>query len=666
MTRVPRTPALLCLTLAATLALLAVAGLQPLGGVPSALDALHAPAQPPSMQALLLSQSWWPRLVLALLAGAGLALSGELLQLLLRNPLASESTLGISSGASLALMLATLLAPGALAIGPEWIGTLGAGLTLLLAAGLCWRQGLDPLALIVVGMTLNLMLGGLATMLLLFHHEALSGLLIWGAGSLAQPGWDGVRFVALRLLVALVCVLPMLRALRLMQLDEATLRSLGVSARPLMLGGLLVAVFLVGSLVSRVGAIGFVGLAAPHVMKLAGASGLASRLPLSMLFGGLLLACADLLVQAIGSGLTTFVPTGAVTAALGVPLLLWLLTRLRLPAQPGAATGAAPMRTASAPALYGAGAALVAAVLLALSFGQQLQGWHWQAPFGAASLEWRLPRVVAAGCGGGLLALAGTVLQRLTGNPMASPELLGVSSSSAIALVLGVFLLRQPSYPQLAGLALLGAGAALLLILLLNRRNRFSAQGVLLTGIALGALYEATRSLLLADGDPRGQQVTAWLSGSTYYVSAGGAGLLLALSAALAPLAFLCRRWLDLLPLGEGPAQAVGVPLQRARLLLLLLAAAFSALATLVVGPLSFVGLMAPQLARSLGLRRASSQLAAAALIGSALMVLADWAGRQVLFPQEVPAGLMASLVGGAYFLWGTWRWRRRGAAPAA
>ncbi|WP_298014141.1 Fe(3+)-hydroxamate ABC transporter permease FhuB [uncultured Castellaniella sp.] len=660
MTATPRTAILICAGLAFLLAMLAAVSLQPLGGMSAALAALRAASPANAAVAeLLLSQSWWPRLVLALLAGGGLALAGELLQLLLRNPLASAATLGISSGASVALMLATLFAPSLLAQGREWAAMLGAGLTLALVFRLSWRHGLDPLVLIVVGMTLNLLLGGLSIVLLLFNHEALSGLLIWGAGSLAQQGWDGVRFLAPRLLICVLCLLPLLRPLRLATLDDVTLHGLGLPVRHLRLIGLGIAVFLAGSLVSGVGVIGFVGLAAPNIMKLAGAPRLASRLPLSMLFGALLLACADQLVQAYASEVSAFVPTGAVTAALGVPLLLWLLTRLRLPTAPGAAGDARmPFQHGAARGMAWLGVLLLLALLLALSFGQLLHGWHWQAPFGSNSLQWRLPRVIAAGCGGVLLALSGTILQRLTGNPLASPELLGVSSGSAIALLLGVFLLRQPGYLALSGMALLGAGAALLLILASNRRNRYSPQGILLTGIALGALYEALRSLLLADGDPRGQQVTAWLSGSTYYASASMSWLLLALVAAALPLAAATSRWQDLFPLGQPTVHALGVPVHKARVAMLLIAAASSALATLVVGPLSFVGLIAPHMARALGFRRAREQLTAAALMGAIVMILADWMGRQILFPQEVPAGLMASLAGGSYFLWQIRRWR--------
>jgi iron complex transport system permease protein len=115
--------------------------------------------------------------------------------------------------------------------------------------------------------------------------------------------------------------------------------------------------------------------------------------------------------------------------------------------------------------------------------------------------------------------------------------------------------------------------------------------------------------------------------------------------------ALLWRRWLDLLPLGPSSAASLGVPLKSARLALFCLAGLLSAVATLGVGPLSFVGLMAPHLAREAGLTRALPQMAGAALLGGALMVLADWLGRTVLFPYQIPAGLMSALVGAPFLM---------------
>ena len=127
----------------------------------------------------------------------------------------------------------------------------------------------------------------------------------------------------------------------------------------------------------------------------------------------------------------------------------------------------------------------------------------------------------------------------------------------------------------------------------------------------------------------------------------------LATAALMLALSPLVARWLDLLPLGQGPASALGVGVNRVRLILLGLVAVLTAFATLIVGPLSFAGLLAPHLARMLGLTRALPHLVGAALIGAILMASADWLGRQILFPQEIPAGLVSALLGGAYFMWG-------------
>ena len=130
-----------------------------------------------------------------------------------------------------------------------------------------------------------------------------------------------------------------------------------------------------------------------------------------------------------------------------------------------------------------------------------------------------------------------------------------------------------------------------------------------------------------------------WLSGSTYSVEPAQALRTALVAAGLMVLAPLCRRWLTILPLGGATARSVGIALTPARLTILLLAAVLTAMATLTVGPLSFVGLMAPHMARMLGFRRALPQMVIAALLGGLLMVFADWCGRMLLFPYQIPLG---------------------------
>lgn len=623
-------------------------------GLGVSLEALWAPDTEDIPQ-LLLHFTWWPRLCMALLAGAGLALAGVLMQQVLRNPLASPTTLGVASGANLALMAATLLAPGLLTFGREWVALAGGGAAVALVFALAWRRGLAPMVVVLAGLVVNLYLGALGTALLLFNHETLAGLLIWGAGSLAQNGWDDVLTLLPHWLIGLAAALLLLKPLNVLELDDASAKSLGISLKYLRFAGLGLAVFITGSVVSVVGIIGFIGLAAPNIVRMAGARRLGERVGYSMALGAVLLATTDLALQHLSGILPTLLPTGAVTGALGAPLLLWLIPRLKLQGDrpPQAPTAFLKRHPHPARLALWLAAGLLLAAILGLGWGQGSAGWYWLSLDDLAVLDWRSPRVLAAAASGLMLALAGTLLQRLSANPMASPEVLGVSGGCAIALIVAIYTLPAPSSATLIAIGTLGSLVTLAGLVALNRKSGFLPDRLLLTGVAITALFDAVRSVLLAGGDPRGQQVIAWLAGSTYYVDLPSAFIVGGIAIVLAAISLPFARWLDLLPLGAPTARALGVGLDRARLVLLLLVALLTACATLVVGPLSFVGLLAPHMARLVGFSRARWHLLGAGLIGMLLMVLADWVGRQAMFPYEVPAGLIATLIGGAYFMWG-------------
>ncbi|MDD0843573.1 Fe(3+)-hydroxamate ABC transporter permease FhuB [Pseudomonas sp. Gutcm_11s] len=614
-------------------------------------QAMISPAEG-DMQQLILHFSWLPRLFMALLCGAVLALAGTLMQQVLRNPLASPTTLGVSSGAQFGLLVATLWAPWALDYGREWVALAGGGIAAALVFALAWRRGLAPLTLILAGLVVTLYLSALNVTLMLVQQQDLNAVFIWGSGSLSQNSWSGVQFLIPRLALGVLLLLPLLRPLALLELDDSGVKSLGVPLRFLRFVTLSLSVYLAACVVSTVGVIGFIGLAAPALVRLLGARTLAQRLIWAPLLGGLLLCVTDLGIQRLAGSLAELVPTGAATALLGAPLLLWLLPRLRLAGgQPQSgdsqhfARHPFPARRLVPMALL-----LGAGLLMALGLGRGLDGWQWNLG-DLAVLDWRWPRVMAAAAAGCMLALAGCMIQRLTGNPMSSPEVLGISAGAALGLIALLFLL--PYSGPLAQLALggLGAGLTLLLLLGLSRRSGFAPEKVLLIGISITALFDALQVILLAGGDPRGQNLLGWMSGSTYFVGPQMAIWVLVCSLILLAAALPFGRWLELLPLGEGTPRALGVPLGRSRFVLLLLAALLTAGATLIVGPLSFIGLLAPHLARLLGLARAVPQMLGAALLGALVMVAADWLGRTALFPAQLPAGLLASLLGGAYFM---------------
>ncbi|NOI75747.1 Fe(3+)-hydroxamate ABC transporter permease FhuB [Vibrio coralliilyticus] len=611
-----------------------------------------------SPESVRLHLTWWPRFFTTLIAGAALAAAGVLMQQVLRNPLASPSTLGVASGASFALMMATLYAPWLLTFSKSLIALLGGVGTMALVFALSWRRALSPTVVVVSGLVINLYFGAVSTVLLMMNQDKLAGLMIWGAGSLVQTGWSDIAYLAPRLGLAIGISFLFVKPLTLLELSEEGAKSLGVSLAKLRVICLGLAVLLTSWVVAKVGVIGFVGLAAPAIARATGVHRLVPKLIVSMLLGGLLLTLTDLLIQQLPGIAAMIVPTGAATAALGAPLLLWLLPRLSMRSQTQTQTvmtrHSEQVKSLNHHAIALAALVIPVALFIFSTTSIQSSGWQWLVFSGEWNLlEWRWPRLVAAALAGVMLAIAGTVIQRLSGNPMASPEVIGISSGTALGLIIAMFSGIGVSLVGLYLGGLVGAMASLSVIVLLNRKSGFQPERVLLTGVAITALMNAVQSFVLAGGDPRSYQVLAWLSGSTYFVTEATLLPLAVATFVLVGFSFLTARWLDILPLGEASSRALGVKVGQARGLLLLLVALLTVSATLVVGPLSFIGLMAPHLARLFGFSRAREHLICSALVGMGLMLLADWLGRQMLYPQEIPAGLVASLIGGMYLMWG-------------
>lgn len=616
------------------------------------LAALLAPAEADPRQ-LLFHYSFLPRIVLSLIGGAALSLAGAVFQQVLRNPLAEPATLGVSAGAQLALAIAMLWAPGLLGLAPEGIALAGSGAAMALVLALGIGARMSAVSLVLAGLMVSLLCGAIGAMLIVLNHDYLASLFIWQSGSLAQNGWAPAHHLLVEALaLAAMCAL-FVRPLELIGLEDGGARSLGVPVG-LMRGAMLaLAVALSAVVTAAVGVIGFVGLAAPALARLLGARTLRQRLLWAPALGACLLALTDQVVQAL-TFLPRELPAGAATGLLGAPLLLWLLPRLRMHAPPAGLP--APPRRLSPPAttaLLGCGLVLlVLMTVLSLSFGRAPQGWYLA---GAAELEmlwpWRAPRVAAALACGAMLAAAGALMQRLTGNPMASPEVMGISAGASVGVILLMLLVPGFDPAWIMAAAGLGALATLAPLLAVSGRAGFSPDRLLLAGIALATFMSAAASVMLGIGDPRTASLIAWMSGSTYAVTEEQAQAACAVAVLLLAAAPLATRWLDILPFGPSTASALGVHVGAARLALLLLIAALTATATLIVGPLSFVGLLAPHMMRMAGVGRPLPHLFAAALAGALIMVLADWLGRNILFPWQVPAGLIAALIGAPYVL---------------
>ncbi|RPH24065.1 iron-hydroxamate transporter permease subunit [Citrobacter youngae] len=606
-----------------------------------------------AIEQMVFHYSLLPRLAISLLVGAGLGLVGVLFQQVLRNPLAEPTTLGVATGAQLGITVTTLWAiPGALTT--QFAALAGACVVGALVFGVAWGKRLSPVTLILAGLVVSLYCGAINQLMVIFHHDQLQSMFLWSSGTLTQTDWSGVQRLWPQLLGGVMLTLLLLRPMTLMGLDDGVARNLGLALSLARLASLTLAIVLSALLVNAVGIIGFIGLFAPLLAKMLGARRLLARLMLAPLIGALILWLSDQIILWL-TRVWMEVSTGSVTALIGAPLLLWLLPRLRSMSAPdmNASNRIAAERQHVLMFALAGGAILLLTVIVALAFGRDAHGWTWAS--GAMLDElmpWRWPRILAALVAGVMLAVAGCIIQRLTGNPMASPEVLGISSGAAFGVVLMLFLVPGNAFGWLMPAGSLGAAATLLIIMIAAGRGGFSPHRMLLAGMALSTAFTMLLMMLQASGDPRMAGVLTWISGSTYNATGEQVlrtGIVMVILLAMTPL---CRRWLTILPLGGDTARAVGMAITPSRVGLLLLAAGLTATATMTIGPLSFVGLMAPHIARMMGFRRAMPHMLISALAGGVLLVFADWCGRMVLFPYQIPAGLLSTFIGAPYFIY--------------
>lgn len=599
-------------------------------------------------QQVILAYAVLPRAAVAIFAGAALGLAGALLQRLLSNPIADPSTLGVSSGAQLAIVTATLFFPALLDEFRWAVALAGAGLATAIVFLLGWRSRLEPVTMVISGLLVGVTCNAISAAMTLSQGEYLMSLVTWNGGSLSQQDWSSAKVLAVQFVIGLVAAIMLSRPLTLIGLGDSSARALGVPLAWLRVAVVMVAVTLTASVAANVGLVSFIGLAAPAIVRGLGVRKPGTVLVAAPLAGAILLWLCDGGVQWLGSGLGETFPTGAVTALIGGPLLLWLIPRVRSSASAGGSS--AIFARASATKAMFLLALLAIAAFLALSLVRTPDGWSLLTGRDFVELlPLRWPRLLAAAAAGSLLAMAGAILQRLTGNPLASPEVVGVSGGAGIGFAIALTLFATPNNFQLLVCAAIGAFAAMIVVLSFASQRHLSPNRLLLAGISVSSFASAVLSVFLAIGDQRSWQILAWLGGSSASATPDTGIFLAVLGVCVTLAALLLTRWLTILPLGQTTPVSLGLPVGMARMSTILLACIASAAASLLVGPLSFVGLMAPHMTRRMGFDRAASHVLASAILGALLMTIADLGARNATFPYELPLGLFAALVGAPY-----------------
>lgn len=285
-------------------------------------------------------------------------------------------------------------------------------------------------------------------------------------------------------------------------------------------------------------------------------------------------------------------------------------------------------------------------------------------------VEFRLPRIVLALFVGMALAVSGAILQGITKNPLASPDLIGLTAGASFAVVLFLTLFTNANNSLTVGIqwlplaAFLGATLTALIVFFLSWKNGIAPLRLLLIGIAVSAFMHAGTTVWILMGPIyQASQATIWTTGSIYGANWSQVTVLMPLAILLIAVSLLLRKQMNILELGDDIAKGVGSHVQLNRIILLLISTGLTGIAVAFAGGIGFVGLIAPHIARRIVGPRFESMVLFSAGIGALLVILADWIARVAFAPIEVPAGVWTAAVGAPYFIFLLLTGRRKGGA---
>lgn len=266
----------------------------------------------------------FPRIIISMLAGAAIAVSGVLFQAVLKNPLADPGIIGISSGASFAAVLITAFAPGLYFFTPMF-AFLGGVLAFFLVYSLSWKGGLSPLRIILVGVAVNAMFTGLSDTLNSMNGGNMSGVASIVNGNITMKTWEDVQTLLPYVIAGLILALLFCQVCNLLALEDKTARSLGVNVNTMRIIISLIAVLLASISTAVAGAISFLGLIVPHIGRLLVGSDHKKLIPFSMLFGAFTYLLADTIGRTIASPYE--VSASVIMSVVGGPFFIILLRR---------------------------------------------------------------------------------------------------------------------------------------------------------------------------------------------------------------------------------------------------------------------------------------------------------------------------------------------------
>lgn len=595
-----------------------------------------------------------PRFVIGCLAGSALAIAGMLMQTLTKNPLASASTLGIHAGTYFFIVAAAIAFPSVSSTGSLLVAFIGG----LIAASIVWLlvgRALDPVRVALTGLIVGMLFSSFTSALQLFFSNEVAGLFLWGSGTLLQLDWSGVQFSWPWLLVATIIALLASQKFDVLLLGEETAIGLGEKVNTIKSIGWLVAIFLAATTVAVVGPIGFVGIISPHIVRLMGFTRHRQMIIGNILIGSMLLVGADILVRFISP--TTEIPVGAMTAIIGGPWLIYLAVKMGKTRQAkgsslnGHESFSRKWLVFSILLLF-----LTLIIVMSLLFGgtsfTPIQSLFSELSTNPYVWNFRVPRVLVSFMVGMLMAASGVMLQVVLRNPLADASVLGVTTGAGMMAMITLILLPGVSIFFLPFSAMIGAMITMLIILAVGAKSGFQPVMLVLIGVSISAVCSAIIQVIVVKSKLGVTGALTWLSGSTYGSSWDGVWIAGVIILVLFPIIYYFHKTFDVLLFGDELAIGFGLKVSKIRLYMIIIGVILSGASVALVGTIGFIGLLAPHAARHMVGTKHVFVFPISVLLGGILLVLADFLGRFLLAPNEIPAGLLVSLIGAPYVLY--------------
>ena len=266
--------------------------------------------------------------------------------------------------------------------------------------------------------------------------------------------------------------------------------------------------------------------------------------------------------------------------------------------------------------------------------------------------KYRLARVILAVLAGAGLGVSGAILQGVIRNPLASPDVIGITKGASLAAMVVILLFPAAPLIVLPLSAFAGAGLVAVLLMVFVRKKNARPSTIALVGIALGAICHAGMQYMMVKFPGDVNAALIWVTGSLWGRSWDEIKLLAPWLALCLPILFLLAAKLDLMSLGDELVDGLGERSARLRFMLIFVAVGLAGSCVAVVGSIGFVGLIAPHIARRLVGTKSKYLLPASGLAGSIILLAADSLGRGLMPPVEIPAGILTAIIGAPYFLY--------------